>query len=241
MKLSIVLPCYNEADNIPLILRRFSELITGEDIEVIMVNNGSTDNSKLVLEEELCKYKFAKVVTVDVNQGYGYGILRGLESAKGDFLGWMHADMQTDPKDVLSAYHYIDKHNWDNKLYVKGIRNGRSLIDRFFTLGMGIFESILLQKRLYDINAQPNIFSRKFYETWRNPPTDFSLDLFALYRAKIMALKIYRFNVLLSPRINGISSWNNGLLSRYRLIKRTVAYSIELKRKVKNGIIEKKC
>ena len=43
MKLSIVVPCYNEADNIPLILERFDEVIKTDEVEVILVNNGSTD------------------------------------------------------------------------------------------------------------------------------------------------------------------------------------------------------
>lgn len=42
MKYSIVIPCYNESDNIPLILKRFAEVIEGYEIEVILINNGST-------------------------------------------------------------------------------------------------------------------------------------------------------------------------------------------------------
>ncbi len=61
MKLSIVVPCYNEEENIPLILERFQEVIEREDIEVILVNNGSTDNSAQVLEQLLPKYSFAKI------------------------------------------------------------------------------------------------------------------------------------------------------------------------------------
>ena len=58
MKLSVVVPCYNEENNIPLILERFGKLIKREDIEVILVNNGSTDNSAVVLEELLPRYPF---------------------------------------------------------------------------------------------------------------------------------------------------------------------------------------
>ena len=45
MKLSIIVPCYNESKNIPIILERFAAIINREDIEVVLVNNGSTDNS----------------------------------------------------------------------------------------------------------------------------------------------------------------------------------------------------
>ena len=43
MKLSIIVPCYNEEKNIPLILEKFNNVIKNEEIEVILVNNGSTD------------------------------------------------------------------------------------------------------------------------------------------------------------------------------------------------------
>ena len=94
MKLSIVIPCYNEGKNIPLILSRFDEVINRKDIEALLVNNGSTDNSEEVLDELLPKYPFARVVNVQENKGYGYGILTGLREASGTFIGWTHADMQ---------------------------------------------------------------------------------------------------------------------------------------------------
>lgn len=56
MKLSIVIPCYNEAENIPLILKRFREIIGKSNIEVILVNNGSTDNTAEVLKQILPNY-----------------------------------------------------------------------------------------------------------------------------------------------------------------------------------------
>ena len=45
MKLSIIVPCYNEAKNIPIVLQRFAAVITEPDIELIFVNNGSTDDA----------------------------------------------------------------------------------------------------------------------------------------------------------------------------------------------------
>ena len=176
MKLSIVVPCYNEADNIPLILERFDEVIKTDEVEVILVNNGSTDNSAVVLDELLPNYSFARTVFVQVNQGYGYGILQGLNAAEGDYIGWTHADMQTDPADVLKALDIINNSK-DKNIYVKGSRKGRPAFDQFFTWGMGIFETIYFKTPMDDINAQPNVFPKGFYEGWDNPPYDFSLPL----------------------------------------------------------------
>ena len=231
MKLSIIIPCYNEAKNIPLILEKFASCLKNEDMEVILVNNGSTDNSASVLTELLPQYPFARTVLVPVNQGYGYGILRGLRTAKADFIGWTHADMQTDPADVIKAYHILENENWNKQLYVKGNRKGRSLFDQFFTSGMSFFESIYLGKKLYDINAQPNIFSRQFFESWQNPPNDFSLDLYVLYMARVAKLDVRRIAVVFPPRIHGESHWNNGsFTAKWKFIKRTLSFSRKLKK-----------
>ena len=230
MKLSVIVPCYNEEQNIPLILERFRAAITDEEMEVILVNNGSTDGSAEVLERLLPEYPFARTVLVPVNQGYGYGILQGLASAEGSFLGWTHADLQTDPGDLVKAYHLLEEKGWSPSVYVKGNRRGRSLADNFFTTGMSLFETLYLGKRLWDINAQPNIFPRDFYESWENPPYDFSLDLYALYMARVRGLEVLRFPVEFPPRLHGSSHWNTGLASKWKFIKRTIQFSTKLKR-----------
>lgn len=230
MKVSIVIPCYNEEKNIPLILEKFREMIRNEKLEVILVDNGSTDHSAMVLKELLPEYPFARSVTVPVNQGYGYGILQGLAAAEGDFIGWTHADLQTDPGDIVKAYHLLDERGWPEDLFVKGQRTGRSLGDRFFTMGMGIFETLYLGKALFDINAQPNLFPRSFYEKWQDPPFDFSLDLYALYMAKAAGLETLRFKVSFPPRLYGESHWNTGAKAKWKFIKRTIQFSTKLKK-----------
>ena len=229
--LSIVIPCYNEEKNIPLILVRFGEVINSENIEVILVNNGSTDNSQDILDELLPNYAFAKTVLVEVNQGYGYGILQGLKEAKGEYIGWTHADMQTDPSDIMKAYVLLQKCG-SSHLFIKGNRKNRSLFDVFFTNGMSLFESVYLGKKLKDINAQPTIFPRSFYLEWNKPPYDFSLDLYAYFMAYVHHLEIIRFPVLFPDRMYGHSSWNTGLASKWKFIKRTLKYSVILKKAV---------
>lgn len=231
MKLSIVIPCYNEERNIPLILKKFADCIGSADLEVILVNNGSTDGSQQVLEKLLPVYPFAREITVPFNQGYGYGILQGLKVAKGHFIGWTHADMQTDPYDVLRALDLIQQYGESEKIFIKGDRKGRSLWDNVFTIGMGLFETLYLGCCLYEINAQPTIFPKNFFQKWQEPPFDFSLDLYALYLAKKMNYRVYRFPVKFPKRIHGTSSWNTGLTAKWKFIKRTLAFSYNLKKR----------
>lgn len=231
MKLSIVVPCYNEAENIPVILERFAEIITRNDIEVILVDNGSLDDTPELLKKLLPNYSFARTIRVEVNEGYGYGIVQGLKACTGDFIGWTHADMQTDPEDLIKALAILEKNKSDQKLYVKGNRKGRHLFDQFFTSGMSLFETVYLGVPLHDVNAQPNVFSREFFEQWQNPPKDFALDLYALYMAQKSGLKVIRFDVLFPERLHGESHWNNGSLkAKWKFIKRTLNFSVKLKR-----------
>lgn len=228
MKLSIVVPCYNEEDNIPLILERFNDVIKREDVEVVLVDNGSTDGSAEVLSRLLPQYPFARTVKVPVNQGYGYGILQGLKECEGEYIGWTHADMQTDPADVLKALDLIEEEK--GLVFVKGNRRGRPLFDVFFTVGMSVFETCYLREKLYDINAQPNIFPKVFYQGWENPPHDFSLDLYALYMARKKGLRVVRFAVEFPKRLHGTSKWNTGLAAKWKFIKRTMEFSVKLKK-----------
>ena len=69
-----------------------------------------------------------------------------------------------------------------------------------------------------------------FFETWESPPKDFSLDLYALYMAGKRDLSIYRFKVEFPKRVHGESHWNRGLASKVKFIKRTVDFSIKLKK-----------
>lgn len=228
--LSIVVPCYNEEKNIPLIINRFKEIIKNYPLEVVLVNNGSTDGSAKIFEELCPQHDFISLVTVPVNKGYGYGILRGLKAAKGDFIGWTHADMQTDPHDVIRAYKILEAKGFNKKLFVKGSRRGRSWFDQFFTLGMSCFELLYMQRFLWDINGQPNIFHKSFFAEWQNPPHDFALDLYVLYMAKMFKLRIVRFPVFFPERVHGESKWNTGLGGKVKLIKRTMSFSRTLKK-----------
>jgi glycosyltransferase involved in cell wall biosynthesis len=234
-KFSVVIPCYNERENIPLILERFDKALSGQalDTEVILVDNGSSDGSAGVIEALLPRYPFAKAVKVKINQGYGYGILSGLKTAIGDYVGWTHADLQTDPADVALAFQLAKDSSVP--IYIKGRRKGRSPFDVFFTFGMSCFETLILGRPLFDINAQPNIFPRYFYETWSNPPHDFALDLYAYYMALKSGLLFKRFPVRFPPRIHGESHWNTGLASKWKFIKRTVEFSLKLKKSIKES------
>lgn len=230
MKFSLVIPCYNEARNLPLLLERCQALVLHEGVEVVLVDNGSTDDSPAVLEALLPKFPGCRSIRVDVNQGYGYGILAGLNAARGDILGWTHADMQTDPMDAWDGLALFGPN--PELDFVKGRRYGRPIMDTVFTVGMSCFETALMARPMWDINAQPTLFTRRFFESWESPPHDFALDLYAYYQARVQGLNVHRFPVRFGLRAHGTSHWNVNWAAKKKFIRRTIDFSLELKRKM---------
>jgi hypothetical protein len=99
---------------------------------------------------------------------------------------------------------------------------------------MSLFETIYFKKNLWDINAQPNVFPKAFFEELKDVPKDFSLDLYLYVMAKTKGLPIFRFDVRFSERIHGVSKWNDATFkSKWKFIKRTTTFSKELKRSLK--------
>jgi glycosyltransferase involved in cell wall biosynthesis len=191
------------------------------EYQFILVNNGSTDSSIQILQQ--VNNPSIQILNLDQNRGYGGGILQGLHILETEFVGWLHADLQTDLKESLSV---ADKQVFD---YFKGIRTGRKLVERLFSSGMGIFCSILFKTHLFEINAQPTIMKRSLFESWANPPVDFNLDLYSLLVAKKAKANIVRSKFRFENRNAGKSSWNFGFNSRIKMISRTAKYAWYLK------------
>lgn len=231
-KLSIVIPCYNEADNIPILISKLGQTYV-PDTEIILVDNGSTDNTPVVLSKELKRISNPSIrsLRVEKNIGYGFGIMSGVRAAKGDIIAWTHADLQTDVSDVFIGYEEFSKQPHPECTFLKGTRKNRPLMDKFFTWCMGAISSLALGQRLDDINAQPKMFHNGFIDLMQNPPDDFSLDLYVLYLAKKNGMNIIEQPVYFRKRLYGEAKGGGGssIITRFKLIKRTFAYIFRLK------------
>jgi glycosyltransferase involved in cell wall biosynthesis len=238
--LSVVLPCYNEEKNIPLIFDRLRPLLAGrDDVEIILVNNGSTDGSADVFAEEMTKaaadLPTVRVCTVPVNQGYGYGIMSGVREARGEFIAWTHADMQTDLGDVLAGWEKVRREPDPERVFLKGRRMGRPLFDDLFTRGMAVVASVALGEWLFDINAQPKLFHHDFLVHLASPPDDFALDVYAFYQAKRQGLKLIEQEVHFGKRRFGEAKGGGTLRGKVKLVKRTWGYLWALRGHLRRG------
>lgn len=224
MRFSLVIPCYNRAHILPQLLDRSRILASRPGNEVIFVDNGSTDDSARVLADLLPGYPGCRGIRVRWHQGEGFGILAGLAVSKGQILGWTDADSRTDPHVALRGLEVFERHV--QPIFVKGRRYGRPLADTLLTAGMSGFETLLLRTRLRDINAQPTMFTRQFYDSWSEPPRDASLDLFAYYQARKAGLAVHRFPVRAGARAK---DW----AARRKSIRRTIDFSLQLKTRLR--------
>ena len=235
--ISIIIPCFNEAGNAELVVTRLAELRSEVNIpfEAIFVDGCSNDGTPERLRTAIAEHSMEQIVSVHVmssKRGYGYDIMHGLRQARSNVLSWTHADMQTDIKDVFTAYDRLKALEFQcEKVFVKGKRLNRPIVDAIFTFGMQLFTLAAIRVNLHDINAQPKVFTRAFFDNHlsKGAPNDFSLDLFALFHAKIRGYQIETIPVYFRARQFGeAKGGGGGLKLRFALIRRTTKYILKL-------------
>lgn len=227
--IGIVIPSFNESKNLPQLINDCREVSKLARVSFLIVDNGSSDDTKQILEELLPQSAISSL-RIEINVGYGNGIKVGLKSLNQDYLGWMHADLQTAPNEILKMSEKILMNGGPE--LIKGFRKNRPLADRFFTAGMSLYSSIKLRCLIRDANGQPTIMSRSLYDSWKNIPDDFSIDISCLHTAISEKANIHRVETNFGPRQYGNSSWNTGILARLKLIKRTIKFVNELAREI---------
>ena len=217
--ISCIISCYNEEKNIPILLNQIKKNSLNEKFEFIIVNNGSSDNSYLVLEEAKEKFKDIIFINITENLGWGNGVMSGLKIASCEYVGWTHGDLQYDLSILNEVYDLLIASQYQNEsVLVKGHRKNRSFSEDFFTSTMSLIASIILCKKLYDINSQPNFFSRNILNLIENAPKDLMLDLYLYYKVSTLKeKKILRLPVRQKKRLHGSSSWKKNFFSSYYL------------------------
>jgi len=118
--LSVVVPLYNEEDNVTLLTQKIHENLVGYDYQIIYVDDFSKDKTKKVIKD----LKDDKVHLIELKKNYGQSLAlaAGLDYAEGDYIITMDGDLQNDPSDIPQMLTYAVSGEYD---VVTGIRQKR--------------------------------------------------------------------------------------------------------------------
>lgn len=125
MKLSICIPVYNGADTIVPLLESLDKVFSGIDKEVVLVNDGSRDNSAEVCKSLFFKYDYVKFINLRKNSGEHNAVMCSLNYSTGDYAAIIDDDLQNPPEeifklleeikkgyDVVYAKYHVKRHHW---------------------------------------------------------------------------------------------------------------------------------
>ncbi len=115
MKLSIVIPAYNEAESITETLETLYQELKNENIphQILVINDNSKDNTLQVLQDIQATMPTLAVITNFGPNGFGYAVRKGLENFDGDVVAIMMADLSDSPQDLVKFYRKMQEGNWD--------------------------------------------------------------------------------------------------------------------------------
>lgn len=108
---SLVIPAYNEQENIPTLLSRVeaSLAMTGRPFEVVIVDDGSSDQTPQLLAEAMTRLPWLRVIRMQRNAGQSAAFEAGFEAARGEVIGTIDADLQNDPEEIPRLLPLLDE------------------------------------------------------------------------------------------------------------------------------------
>ena len=121
--ISIYIPCYNDGEFLP---RTLNSIPVRDDIEVILVDDGSTDNSLQIMREFKSQSKLkVRIISCDENQGISYANNIGIDSCKGEYFYLIDADDYLYTEEFNKA---LDELDGTDIVYVNAITNENAIL-----------------------------------------------------------------------------------------------------------------
>lgn len=202
MELDIIIPVYNEQENIISVLRKIEEIDLSKYITkkmVVIVDDCSQDNSCALIEEYIHGKQNFILLKHEINKGKGAAVRYGIEKSTGDLIFIQDADLELCPDDLipmLEAMFKLKVQFVNGSRYLPGIVRPlasykRYLANRFFTF----LTSLLLNVKLTDMACGYKLFHRQLYNkiSLRENRFGFEAELI------IKALKIKKNNITEVP------------------------------------------
>ena len=208
IQLSIVLPAHNEADNLPILIRDVTNYMMGLgwNYEIIVVNDGSTDRTKEVLETLQRTDSHIKAVHHPKNRGYGATLRSGFSLATKEWIFFMDSDRQFNIQEMSKLAEHVDKYD-----IVIGYRKDRQdhLIRR---INAGIFNmavNLLFGLWIRDIDCAFKLLRREIVNKANLESNGALINTELLVRAKKLGYRIKQIPITHYPRLSGESSGGN--------------------------------
>ena len=206
--LSFVVPCYNEEEIVTYTLKRllsaFSE--AGYELELVVVDNGSTDRTGRVVRQLASKHPSIVQHRVEVNEGYGWGVISGIPHCTAPWIGIIPADGQVDAEDVVRLYEAVI--STDGNVVGKVRRRFRmdGLYRKFVSTSYNVFIRMLWPRLgSIDINGSPKLLPAKAIREMELSSKGWLLDPELMIKAHYMGMRVMEFNVFSRMRGNGVS------------------------------------
>lgn len=206
--LSLVLPCYNEEALVRQTATRLIDAFraAGIDLELVLVDNGSSDATGEIIDEMVAEGLPVVKAAVEVNQGYGLGVLTGLRCSRGRFVGFMCVDDQVHPHDVVRLYEVAAKAKTPKLFKVRRRFRLDGRFRRIVSFAYNMLATLLFGNLgSTDLNANPKILPRAHLEAMKLSSKDWFLDAEVMIKAKRMGLPVYEMNVFALMRAEGVS------------------------------------
>src|SRR5436190_22168766 len=113
--LSLVIPCYNEQENVPTLLTRVETALSalGRPYEVLIIDDGSTDQTPQLLADAMKRLPWLRVIRMARNGGQSAAFEAGFEAARGQVIATIDADLQNDPEEIPRLVPMLDQQGVD--------------------------------------------------------------------------------------------------------------------------------
>ena len=197
MKLSIIIPCYNEQSTIKEIIEKI-HLQSDIDKEIIVVDDFSTDGTRSILEKNL-RDKIDNLILNSVNRGKGYSIKKGIKVATGDIILIQDADLEYDPLDYKKLIKPINDGLADVVFGSRFLGLGERRVLYFWhTIGnkfLTLFSNMLSNLNLTDMEVCYKVFKSKELKNLKLKENRFGFEPEVTAKIAKKNLRIYEVGV----------------------------------------------
>lgn len=203
------MPFYNEEGCVVTVIDDLTGTLTARGIafEIVAIQNGSHDRTAELLEEFADRHPQLRIVTIEVNKGYGFGVINGLQAARGDYLAYMAGDGQVSPEDVAKVFAEMKQRDLDfcqGRRTIRQVGLHRRIVSKIFNT---LFR-LLFRNSITDIGSNPKIMKRELYEEILPVSYDWFIDSEVLLKTAALGRSMAEVPVLFKKRETGRSHIN---------------------------------